>query len=428
MVQSQDIVIKGIVTDSETETALYKVKISLTVNNEEFKTSSNTSGEFLIPYNPKEKSSIIFSKESYAGVVIQPKIKKKDIVDGVYLFNVQMTRGEQLPIVNITAKNKPVKVYGSKKHNLADFDFIGDSLLLLTYDKNPNKERKILITDKDRTVLDSLKIPKSAGKISGFERNFTKDILLNTENYLFEVKTEKNIELINVDRKSYDDNVRPIVDTINNKVYLSTWFDKFPAFAYYEYGIVDSSYQMIREIADDFMLELCRAEYKYLSGRSKLLYYRQELKLGIDKEILACIDSYDQGLYYDPLYAPMFIIQDTMLIFDHCDNLLCRYDMNRNPIDSMKIDYHQPGKKINRTFTESVIKDTNSNKIYAVYQHQGGTAYLKEIDTNTGKIAKEHQLKYPYPNGIKVKDGYAYYIYRPFESLQKKYLYRELLQ
>jgi hypothetical protein len=50
------------------------------------------------------------------------------------------------------------------------------------------------------------------------------------------------------------------------------------------------------------------------------------------------------------------------------------------------------------------------------------------LNTSTGEIEKVHPLYYKYPEKLKVKNGYAYYIYRPFESLQNKYLYREKLE
>ena len=35
------------------------------------------------------------------------------------------------------------------------------------------------------------------------------------------------------------------------------------------------------------------------------------------------------------------------------------------------------------------------------------------------------RITYEYPEKLQVYGGYAYYIYRPFESLQKKSIYRE---
>ncbi len=423
----QELKIQGIIADKETEIALSNAIIEISSGEINYKTKSSFKGVFVLPMDANSKTIITVKKSGYLDYQLELKASKRELKNKLVVINIMLIPGELLPDVIISAPGYPKKVYGSKKHNVADFEFIDNSFLLLTYDKNPKKERKLLFVDSVMTIVFSKEIPLVDGAITGFERSYSDEILLNTSSKLYQVIIDTAITLIDVDRKIYTQQVKPIIDTLNNKVYLSNWYDKYPAFGYFEYSVIDSSYQLIREIADDFMLELCRAEYKYLSGRSKLLYYRQELELGIDKEILACIDNFDQGLYYDPIYAPMFIVRDTILIFDHCDDLLCRYTIDRQPIDSLEITYHQPGKKINKTFIESLLHDKETNKIYAQYQHQGGTAFLKEIDIQTGKIKKVFSLKYPYPSTVKIKNGYAYYIYRPFESLQKKYLYRERL-
>jgi hypothetical protein len=45
-----------------------------------------------------------------------------------------------------------------------------------------------------------------------------------------------------------------------------------------------------------------------------------------------------------------------------------------------------------------------------------------------GKVEGVHKFVNITADRIKIKDGYAYYIYRPFESTQEKFLYREVIQ
>ncbi|MFT4987168.1 MAG: hypothetical protein ACI86P_002046 [Flavobacteriales bacterium] len=423
---SQNLVLQGEIRDQESGQILHNVKVEVVEKNSGYKSKSNSLGQYQVSVASK-KSKIILKREGYLEKTIFVKATKDEMASGVIIRNFSLFTGEMLGVVDIRAPGAPEEIYANEQHNVADFEFVEQDFLILTYDKNPKKERKLLLTNDLMEVSQSYTIPASFGEVLGLEKSYARMIFLNTASNLYQVEIKNDIQLTKVDRKTYDDHVKPIVDTINDKVYLSNWYEKYPAFAYYEYTVIDSSYKKIREIADNFMLELCRAEYKYLSGRTKLFYLRQEMKTGIDKEIWACIDNFDQGLYYDPIYAPMFIVNDTMLIFDHCDNLLCRYDMNRNPIDSAAINYHEPGRKINKTFMEILHKDEVTGNIFAQFQVRGGDAVLKKINTNTGQIKKEYSMKFPYPVEIKIKGDFAYYIYRPFESLQKKYLYREKL-
>jgi hypothetical protein len=52
---------------------------------------------------------------------------------------------------------------------------------------------------------------------------------------------------------------------------------------------------------------------------------------------------------------------------------------------------------------------------------------LKRIDMKTGKIIGSFKLSNQYVEKIKIKGDYVYYIYRPFESLQEKFVYKELI-
>ena len=52
---------------------------------------------------------------------------------------------------------------------------------------------------------------------------------------------------------------------------------------------------------------------------------------------------------------------------------------------------------------------------------------MGRVNTKTGAINKQIKLKHRYVDEIKVYDNFVYYIYREFESIQKKTLYKERL-
>ncbi|MBL0315191.1 MAG: hypothetical protein IPP69_05175 [Flavobacteriales bacterium] len=47
------------------------------------------------------------------------------------------------------------------------------------------------------------------------------------------------------------------------------------------------------------------------------------------------------------------------------------------------------------------------------------------INTSNGATGKATRLTHPYVEKIRMRNGWIYYVYRPFESLQTRYLYRE---
>jgi hypothetical protein len=56
-----------------------------------------------------------------------------------------------------------------------------------------------------------------------------------------------------------------------------------------------------------------------------------------------------------------------------------------------------------------------------------GFSYLGLIDISTGKISNKVKLAFKYVDKIRVNNNFVYYVYRPYESTQKKYLYKEQL-
>jgi hypothetical protein len=74
----------------------------------------------------------------------------------------------------------------------------------------------------------------------------------------------------------------------------------------------------------------------------------------------------------------------------------------------------------------NMIKDPVTGKIYAVFEKDGIT-YLGDVNLNNGQIITKHRMYHKYVEKIRVNAGFAYYIYRPFESIQKRFLYKERL-
>ena len=71
-----------------------------------------------------------------------------------------------------------------------------------------------------------------------------------------------------------------------------------------------------------------------------------------------------------------------------------------------------------------MIQDEITEDVYAIFMRNGYT-FLSLLDTKTGDIIKTFKLYYKYVEGIQIIDNTVYYIYRPYESMQKKYIYKE---
>ncbi len=214
-----------------------------------------------------------------------------------------------------------------------------------------------------------------------------------------------------------------IIDTIGNDYYYSNYTNLYPAVDFLISNRLDStSHTKLITVQDDFMMELYRAEYKYVSGREKLWAYRKEQKTGIDKEIWIGARYFTHDFLYKKIYAPLFIQEDTVIVFDQYKKMIFRFDSDHDKIDSTHFDL-----KIKRSlgkWQQPLVEDKATGNIYALY-NKGGYAFLKLINTKTGKAVKTLKLSNKYVEQINIINGYVYYIYHPFETMQKKYLYRE---
>lgn len=427
---AQDLIITGVVFDSTNEKGIPSCHVLLKGQSKGAITDSSGAYELRIKTSNQRKIYLVFSHLGYQAKDIRRRMSKDSASaeDRHMKLDINLDpKSISLPVVSISADPLPEIVYASTRHGIADYEFIDDQLIILTYEKNQRKASTLYWLDHDLQVTDSLPIPTSL-RVIGLAKDYADRVYLETQGFIYRIRLGKEeSQLIKMDRDDYADNIAPVLDSTGNMIYFTTLIDCFPAFDYYGYDRTDSTYHHIVSIADDFMMKLCRAEYKYLSTRDKLRMFRMELETGIEKEVLTCIKSYDDGLYYQPLYAPLFMRNDSLFIFDHPSKQLKIYSKEGVPLDSVQISYHRPEVVLGNHFTEELIIDNVEGSIYALFQYPGGRHALLQIDTATGEIQEEINLRYRYASCIKVRAGEVYYTYRPFESSQKKYLYKESL-
>ena len=424
--QQQKLIIKGHVTETYNDSVIEIKDSKVYIESSPDKyVLTNRDGEFelIINYSPDKVYTLIVSDVRYDAY--KYSIKKREIKKGLKdTLRLEINLNFQM-LGPATVSGIPVEtIFGSDKLNVSDFEFVGeDNFVMLVYEQRLNKSSKVIYTDKKGTILSSYEVLDIAKE---FYRDFMGNLFLVCEKDVFEMKVVDDIlSLTKTEKKFFEEQIKPWVDTTNYKAYYSNFVSFYPAFDYYAYSTIDSSVTKLTTVVDQPLMELFRAQYKYLSGRDKLESVRMEMATGIDKEIWAAVWSgFPNSLYYKQLYAPMFVKNDTILIFDHYKNKMFRYDRNNHVIDSMDISYHTSNDK--NEWEELLVQDRNKQRIFSVFL-RGGKYYLKELNTTTGEIEKVHPLYYKYPEKLKVKNGYAYYIYRPFESLQNKYLYREKL-
>jgi hypothetical protein len=320
----------------------------------------------------------------------------------------------------IGGKYRPEVVFGSEVFSIADFeiDYAGN-LFAIIYPKTLKKAAYIVKIE-DGEIVKRYRIPFLP---EGMTRDYSGKIyVLGKDSFWQLTYANGDIQIASSDRDWFDKQIAPIVDTFEQHIYYTTYVSHYPAFECMRVSSVDSVYKELYYIEDSEMMEHYRAEYKYADIRTKLWAWDMERATNVDREVWVGANSYTQSIYWEPPYAPVYLDGDTILIFDHYKDHLYKMDVREEIIqDSVKISYHKPWRS---NWSKRVIQDPKTKSIYVLFD-KAGYYTLKHINTYTGKLEEELSLHYRYVEKIRIIDGWVHYIYRPFESTQKKYLYKE---
>lgn len=327
------------------------------------------------------------------------QITEEYIVDGIY---------------------KPTVVFGSEVFSVSDFeiDFNGN-LFAVIYPKTIKKSAYIVKIEEGE-IIKRYRIPFLPEKMTIDYAG--KIYVLGEDSFWRLTYKENDISIESSDREWFDKQVEPIIDTFENHVFYTTYVEHYPAFECMRVSTSDSIYKELYYIEDKEMMEHYRAEYKYADVRTKLWAWDMERETNIDREVWVGANNFTNSIYYEPPYAPVFLKEDTLLVFDHYKDYLYKIDVeNEKVCDSVEISYHRPWRN---DWSKRIIQDPVTKDIYILFD-KAGYSFLKRINLHSGELDLEFQLHYRYVEKIRIIDGWVHYIYRPFESIQKKFLYKE---
>jgi hypothetical protein len=385
------------------------------------KTKSELNGKAFLQWSGGFPSVLTITHPGFA--VYGEELTKKDLrreVKDTILFKIVMKIRELRPAV-VHAVQRPDTVFGSAEIYIDDYNPSDSGLLLLGYQKQVNRDYRIYRTGAGGKVFTAHNVYGTNPRIySDWRRR--EWLLTDEEVYLAHSDSLNRVVPVSVDGQLFYNQVYPVVDSLQGGFLFSNYSENYPGFGYFLYNSKDSATHRICTVEDKDMMELYLAEYKYASGQDKLWAYRQEQQTGIAKEVWIGAAKFTESLYYKPMYAPVFVVRDTIYLFDHYRDLLRSYTSFGLPIDSVPLVHHKLSKPYK--WQKQVLQDTKTGELYSIAM-EGNKSVLMKIDCKTGGVINSQKLYFSYPENIKVHNGLVYYLYRPFESLQKRFLYSE---
>lgn len=326
--------------------------------------------------------------------------------------------------VDITATYKPKVKFGSDSLSVSDFVVLNENqLVLLTYPERLKKSSEILWYEDDEI--------KGSRSVEGTARELTADfrscVYLRCDQQDYRVFPGKDLLLRDVNTRKLDKHTLPILDSLEeHRLYFSNYVSHYPAYDYFMVDVRDTVYKKIHHIEDDIMMEQYRAEYKWADVRTKLWAWDMEAETGVDREVWVGANVFTNSIYYEPPIGDFFRIDQDIVVFDYYNDQLLTFDAYTGAaVDSVTISFHQKPRKSG--WEEEVIQDPVTKKLYTFFD-EAGYRVGAVVDPQTGELGPRFKLHYRYVENIQLYNGVIYYIYRPFESPQKKFLYYESIE
>jgi hypothetical protein len=411
--------------DKRTGEGINNVLVSIKSENDSTLTkTSHGKGKVEVYLKERTTYELTFNHPLYNSLSASRKIGIIEYNDDTLKWEFEMTplSSKTLNEVVVRPPGVPDTVFQSEELSVADFQILPNGkIVLLTYPKQLKKGGDIKLYD-GQQILSSFSIPDIAEELV---RDFRGNAHVICKENVFCVSiVNDTLNLATLPKDYFFNYVAPIVDTSTTKLFFSNFNELYPAFDYFAFDQLDSVYKRIAEIEDELMMELYRSEYKWVDVRTKLWAKYKELETGVDAEIWVGANYFTQSLYYKELYAPMFGKNDTFYVFDYYKDRLLSFNRDGDPIDSVSIYHHYNPKYTG--WAKQLLQDIQTGMIYALYEKDGFT-YLGLMDLYTGEVSEKVKLAYKYVDKVLVYNNSVYYIYRPFESAQKKFLYKERL-
>ncbi len=339
-----------------------------------------------------------------------------------------------LPEVSVNSHKLPEIVYKSEQFHASDFVFFEDGVLVLTNERNQlfkpdGLKKKVILRDCRIVKLDTNLKEQTSSKLLHEGINLYKDeygqcFLQTLKGGFFITEVNGEIELVAVDEEFDFQTPVPLSLNENGDVKLVNNFDPtFPAFEYYL--MKEDSTRLMCSIEDKVLMHTFRAQYRNLIPREKLNAYRMELKSGIEKEVISgYMTGFHNSILFEPLYAPSFLVCDSIYVFNLIEEKVMVYNLEGALQREVRTNIDQSRQR--SKFQNRIIQDHITGELYAEYL-DGRTGVLRRIELNSGELGKVKKLTYDYPERVEVYADEVYYLYRPFRTPQKTYLYKENL-
>jgi hypothetical protein len=312
----------------------------------------------------------------------------------------------------------PTTVLDDPTIHLYDYEMMDDRIMMIIYDRKLRRSKLAIVDERD-SILDTELLPEEPGRLA-------KDCLGNihaiSQHYACQLFWNGGeIGYFQDTLPAFERAVTPCLGNIDAHYYynLHTFNDQIVDFFAYnrEEGEFTRFFRLrdsvrIHQLMDPFLITKFPADQQ--PSMMDMLVYGDEGTPKMGREPLWD----DKHLFFQPIDAPLRVIDDQFYIFDHLHGRIRSFESSGKAVASLPVDYH----KI-RNRQKLIIVDEVQGDVYTAFEKHGYTQ-LRRIDMGTGTLSQDIDIPLQFPHKIQVHDGVAYFLYRQGHYDDTKRLYR----
>lgn len=391
-------------------------------------TTTDRPGQFSFPWNADDRLRLRLTLTGYAErtVVVERAAAEKESVRLLLVPDID-------ELGTVVVRPGPQVVYQRTDLHVGAFHVNDDGLWVLAYDRPGLWHRQEdagqqVLKNARLYLLDTLFQERAYIAIPGPVLALRHDharrpIVEGAKEAWVAWSSGDSIVLATLSKETLHTAVLPWTDSIPGRLLGNNLTATYPAFEHIAYDPAHDELRTICSVEDAHLVQLFRSQYKYMSGRDKVIAMDLEKETGIDREIHAgYMTAFHTDILYKVPYAPLFVVRDTLCVFDRYKGAIRRFTTALVPEGEVPF---AEGKGRDRW--SHLVQDPASGTVYSVYE-QGVHTWLRSVDVSTGAFGTITMLSHPFPEELQVHGGYAYYVYRTYGSLQRRTLYREALR
>lgn len=385
-------------------------------------TTTNKQGIFYLTL-PKQATTIYISYLGY--YALEKKMTRTEIdqskKDTVLLAISLKPKTEELTEVEIRAANI-ARTYDKPSTLILDYDFHPEGLFLLLSEGNQYKLRLI---DGNSNTLKDIAIRNNPEKL--FRDCFGNLHILYADTVYQIYGDQSDLSLMNgFPIRKFEEYLLPCVAAYDDVLFFEDYGLHNQSIIYYLIEKNSKKRKFVQEVVDKESLTAIDDYYRETMAEAGIApstvgdnsLAQQDFARKVEKKVW-----FYQLTLSRPIYNPLCKVRDSIFIFNHIVDSAFVLNKQGELQRTFPIDY-----QYKNGWKNEIIIDYSGEEIY-VKCVRGGLAYLLQIDPDSGQIVNEFKLKgHVFPDKIKVRDGFAYYLYNEKNESGRMNIYRQKIK